>query len=57
MKISNVTGFKLWQFWQPSKNNYELFLEFGDEFNDNAYTDNLTHFRGRGHNNVYDDIN
>ena len=34
-----------------------IYLEFGDEFNDNAYTDNLTHFRGRGHNNVYDDIN
>ena len=32
-------------------------IAFGDEFNDNAYTDNLTHFRGRGHNNVYDDIN
>ena len=52
MKISNVTGFKLWQFWQPSKKNYEIFLEFGDVFNDN-----LTHFRGRGHDNVYDDMN
>ena len=45
-------------FWQPTKKNYEIFLEFGDEFNDNALnTDNLTHFRGRGHNNVYDDMN
>ena len=45
-------------FGNPPKKNYEIFLEFGDEFNDNALnTDNLTHFRGRGHNNVYDDMN